>query len=189
MTSATDYFGLLLFFTYFVCRRRCHLLVLLMMPVSLSPFALRVVPRPNIPPTVPPTFAPRTPNRGPVASYILFSPLSASRNSMDSWNSSNYDFEDPNAVWKEDQIRLLSRYQLFFAQMDTVHIERHRKQGRGCTLTERTSTSTHADVYLRAISPTPPTRSPSAPTGTKIHTRIRYPGVYPIQPNALRFDY
>ncbi|KAG6374407.1 hypothetical protein JVT61DRAFT_4444 [Boletus reticuloceps] len=78
------------------------------MPASLSPFAL-IVPRPNIPPTVPPTFAPRTPNRSPVASHILLSPPSANRNSTDSWNSSNYDFEDPNAVWKEDQVRLLSR--------------------------------------------------------------------------------
>ncbi|KAF8126922.1 hypothetical protein EV363DRAFT_1401366 [Boletus edulis] len=68
----------------------------------LSPFAL-IVPRPNIPPTVPPTFAPRTPNRSPVASHILLSPPSANRNTQIT------DFEDPNAVWKEDQIRLLSR--------------------------------------------------------------------------------
>ncbi|KAF8414630.1 hypothetical protein L210DRAFT_3591320 [Boletus edulis BED1] len=161
MTSTTDHFGLLLFFTYFVCRRRCHLLVLLMMPVSLSPFALRVVPRPNIPPTVPPTFAPRTPNRGPVASYILFSPLSANRNSMDSWNSSNYNFEDPNAVWKEDQIRLLSRYQLLFAQMDTVHIERHRV---ACHLTLTTLTlptsrqRQHNNAPTGTIAPTMRTR-------------------------------
>ncbi|KAG8213317.1 hypothetical protein J3R82DRAFT_11797 [Butyriboletus roseoflavus] len=78
------------------------------MPVSLFPLAL-IVPRPSIPAAVPPTSAPRTPNRSPVASHILLSPPSANRNSTDSWNSSNYDFEDPNAVWKEDQVRLLSR--------------------------------------------------------------------------------
>lgn len=85
-----------------------------MMPVSLSPLAL-IVPRPNIPATVPPTSAPRTPNRSPVASHIFLSPPSANRNSTDSWNSSNYDFEDPNAVWKEDQVRLLSRVSLIVA--------------------------------------------------------------------------
>ncbi|KAF8554638.1 hypothetical protein OG21DRAFT_1522355 [Imleria badia] len=74
------------------------------MPASFSPLAL-LVPRP----TVQPISAPRTPNRSPVASHILLSPPSANRNSTDSWNSSNYDFEDPNAVWKEDQVRLLSR--------------------------------------------------------------------------------
>ena len=77
-----------------------------MMPASFSPLAL-IVPRPNIPLLVPP--APRTPSRSPVASHILLSPPSAHRNSTDSWNSSNYDFDDPNAVWKEDQVRLLSR--------------------------------------------------------------------------------
>lgn len=75
-----------------------------MVPVSLSPFAL-IVPRP----TVPLTSAPRTPSRSPIASHILLSPPSANRNSTDSWNSSNYDFDDPNAVWKEDQVRLLNR--------------------------------------------------------------------------------
>ncbi|KAG9314977.1 hypothetical protein JVU11DRAFT_4086 [Chiua virens] len=75
-----------------------------MMPASLSPLAL-IVPRPNIPASS----TPRTPNRSPVASHILLSAPTANRNSTDSWNSSNYDFDDPNAVWKEDQVRLLVR--------------------------------------------------------------------------------
>ncbi|KAH0833023.1 hypothetical protein J3R83DRAFT_12009 [Lanmaoa asiatica] len=88
------------------------------MPVSLFPLAL-IVPRPNIPASVPLTYAPRTPNRSPVAPHILLSPPSANRNSTDSWNSSNYDFEDPNAVWKEDQVRLLSRVSLSLAMCFT----------------------------------------------------------------------
>ncbi|KAI9574010.1 hypothetical protein HD554DRAFT_579258 [Boletus coccyginus] len=75
------------------------------MPASLFPLAL-IVPRPNIPLS---TSAPRTPNRSPVTPHVLLSPPPANRNSTDSWNSSNYDFEDPNALWKEDQVRLLSR--------------------------------------------------------------------------------
>lgn len=81
-----------------------------MMPASFSPLAL-IVPRP----TVNPSSAPRTPNRSPAATHILLSPPSANRNSTDSWNSSNYDFEDPNAVWKEDQVRLLSRVRVLVA--------------------------------------------------------------------------
>lgn len=85
-----------------------------MMLASLFPLAL-IIPRPNIPAIVHPTSAPRTPNRSPVASHILLSPPSPNRNSTDSWNSSSCDFEDPNAVWKEDQVRLLSRVSLIFA--------------------------------------------------------------------------
>lgn len=80
------------------------------MPASLSPLAL-IVPRPNIPAPALPS-APRTPSRSPAASHILLSPPSAHRNSTDSWNSSNYDLDDPNAVWKEDHVRLLSRVRL-----------------------------------------------------------------------------
>ena len=79
------------------------------MPASLSPLTL-IVPRPNI---ALPSSAPRTPSRSPAASHVLLSPPSAHRNSTDSWNSSNYDFDDPNAVWKEDQVRLLARVGLF----------------------------------------------------------------------------
>lgn len=91
------------YFILLLCRR-CHPLLSPIMPASLSPLAL-LVPRPNIPPAV----SPRTPSRSPIASHILLSPPSAHRNSTDSWNSSNYDFDDPNVVWKEDQVRLLSR--------------------------------------------------------------------------------
>jgi hypothetical protein len=84
---------------YFASRRRSFAL----MP-SLS-LAL-LVPRPAIP---------RTPTRSPVASHLLLSPPAANRNSTDSWNSSNHDLEDPNAVWKEDHVRLLSRVRLVLA--------------------------------------------------------------------------
>ncbi|KAG2133267.1 uncharacterized protein EDB93DRAFT_888667 [Suillus bovinus] len=53
--------------------------------------------------------APRTPSRSPVASHIFISPPAPNRNSCDSWNSSNYDFDDPNLDWKEDEVRLLGR--------------------------------------------------------------------------------
>ncbi|KAF9223763.1 hypothetical protein BS17DRAFT_781160 [Gyrodon lividus] len=82
------------------------------MPASLSPLAL-ILPRPQIPSLFPrfstPSSAPRTPNRSPVASHILLSPPAANRNSTDSWNSSNYDFEDPNMEWKEEEVKFLSR--------------------------------------------------------------------------------
>ncbi|KAF8843753.1 hypothetical protein BDN67DRAFT_115083 [Paxillus ammoniavirescens] len=82
------------------------------MLASVSPLAL-ILPRPQIPSPIPrfstPSSAPRTPNRSPAASHILLSPPPANRNSTDSWNSSNYDFEDPNAEWKEEDVKLLSR--------------------------------------------------------------------------------
>ncbi|KAI6042853.1 hypothetical protein EDC04DRAFT_2654997 [Pisolithus marmoratus] len=90
------------------------------MPSSISPLAL-LVPRPQIPGThVSPatpvghrvsglSSLPHTPQRSPVASHIFISPPSAHRNSTDSWNSSNYDIEDPAAVWKDEEARLLSR--------------------------------------------------------------------------------
>ncbi|KAG1844833.1 hypothetical protein DFJ58DRAFT_717588 [Suillus subalutaceus] len=53
--------------------------------------------------------APRTPSRSPVASHIFISPPAPNRNSCDSWNSSNYDFDDPSVDWKEDEVRLLGR--------------------------------------------------------------------------------
>ncbi|KIJ66978.1 hypothetical protein HYDPIDRAFT_166393 [Hydnomerulius pinastri MD-312] len=86
------------------------------MPASVSPLAL-IIPRPQIPSTIPRLSTPssisnpRTPNRSPVASHIFFSPPPANRNSTDSWNSSNYDLDDPNTEWKEDEIRLLTRPQ------------------------------------------------------------------------------
>lgn len=90
------------------------------MPSSISPLAL-LAPRPQIPSThaSPSTPAghrvsglsslPHTPQRSPVASHIFISPPSVHRNSTDSWNSSNYDLEDPAAVWKDEEVRLLSR--------------------------------------------------------------------------------
>ncbi|KIJ13445.1 hypothetical protein PAXINDRAFT_170508 [Paxillus involutus ATCC 200175] len=82
------------------------------MLASVSPLAL-ILPRPQIPSLftrfATPSSAPRTPNRSPAASHILLSPPAANRNSTDSWNSSNYDFEDPNAEWKEEDVKLLSR--------------------------------------------------------------------------------
>ncbi|KIK96781.1 hypothetical protein PAXRUDRAFT_137682 [Paxillus rubicundulus Ve08.2h10] len=82
------------------------------MLASVSPLAL-ILPRPQIPSLIPrfstPSSAPRTPNRSPAASHILLSPPAANRNSTDSWNSSNYDFEDPNAEWKEEDVNFLSR--------------------------------------------------------------------------------
>lgn len=90
------------------------------MPASISPLAL-LVPRPQIPanhasPSTPAghrvsglSSLPHTPQRSPVASHIFISPPSAHRNSTDSWNSSNYDLEDPAAVWKDEEVRLLSR--------------------------------------------------------------------------------
>ncbi|KIK16130.1 hypothetical protein PISMIDRAFT_25165, partial [Pisolithus microcarpus 441] len=84
------------------------------MPASISPLAL-LVPRPQIPSTPAghrvsdlPSL-PHTPQRSPVASHIFISPPSVHRNSTDSWNSSNYDLEDPAAVWKDEEARLLSR--------------------------------------------------------------------------------
>ncbi|KAF9243411.1 hypothetical protein BU15DRAFT_43056 [Melanogaster broomeanus] len=82
------------------------------MPASVSPLAL-ILPRPQISSAFPrfssPSSAPRTPNRSPVAHHILLSPPPANRTSTDSWNSSNHDFEDPNAEWKEEEVRLLLR--------------------------------------------------------------------------------
>ncbi|KAG2130846.1 uncharacterized protein EDB93DRAFT_1255739 [Suillus bovinus] len=83
------------------------------MSAQVSPLAL-IIPRPNIPrPRLPTSSfvssAPRTPSRSPVASHIFISPPAPNRNSCDSWNSSNYDFDDPNLDWKEDEVRLLGR--------------------------------------------------------------------------------
>ncbi|OAX32495.1 hypothetical protein K503DRAFT_805182 [Rhizopogon vinicolor AM-OR11-026] len=85
------------------------------MSAQVSPLAL-IIPRPQIPSAIPrlstSSFlspAPRTPSRSPVASHIFISPPAPNRNSTDSWNSSNYDFDDPNVQWKEDEVRLLGR--------------------------------------------------------------------------------
>lgn len=84
------------------------------MPSSISPLAL-LVPRPQIPSTPAGhrvsglSSLPHTPQRSPVASHIFISPPSVHRNSTDSWNSSNYDLEDPAAVWKDEEVRLLFR--------------------------------------------------------------------------------
>ncbi|KAI5983355.1 hypothetical protein EDD15DRAFT_2316093 [Pisolithus albus] len=84
------------------------------MPASISPLAL-LVPRPQVPSTPAGhrvsglSSLPRTPQRSPVASHIFISPPSVHRNSTDSWNSSNYDMEDPAAAWKDEEVRLLSR--------------------------------------------------------------------------------
>ncbi|KAG6334407.1 hypothetical protein ID866_4676 [Astraeus odoratus] len=90
------------------------------MPASISPLAL-LVPRPQIPatftsPSTPTanrlsgsSSLPRTPQRSPVASHVFLSPPAAHRNSTDSWNSSNYEFDDLAVVWKDDEDRLLSR--------------------------------------------------------------------------------
>lgn len=83
------------------------------MSAQVSPLAL-IIPRPHIPRPRPSTSsfipsAPRTPSRSPVASHIFISPPAPNRNSCDSWNSSNYDFDDPSLDWKEDEVRLLGR--------------------------------------------------------------------------------
>ncbi|KAG1766845.1 hypothetical protein EV702DRAFT_1203976 [Suillus placidus] len=86
------------------------------MSAQVSPLAL-IIPRPHIPSVIRPrpstssflSSAPRTPSRSPVASHIFISPPAQNRNSCDSWNSSNYDFDDPSVVWKEDEVRLLGR--------------------------------------------------------------------------------
>lgn len=84
------------------------------MPASISPLAL-LIPRPQVPSTPAGhrvsglSSLPRTPQRSPVASHIFISPPSVHRNSTDSWNSSNYEMEDPAAVWKDEEVRLLSR--------------------------------------------------------------------------------
>lgn len=86
-----------------------------LMSAQVSPLAL-IIPRPQIPSAIPrlstssflPS-APRTPSRSPVASHIFISPPTPNRNSIDSWNSSNYDFDDPNVQWEEDEVRLLGR--------------------------------------------------------------------------------
>ncbi|KAG2096116.1 uncharacterized protein F5147DRAFT_717274, partial [Suillus discolor] len=84
-----------------------------LMSAQVSPLAL-IIPRPHIPRPRPSTSsfipsAPRTPSRSPVASHIFISPPAPNRNSCDSWNSSNYDFDDPSLDWKEDEVRLLGR--------------------------------------------------------------------------------
>ncbi|KAJ8590741.1 hypothetical protein M405DRAFT_146049 [Rhizopogon salebrosus TDB-379] len=86
-----------------------------LMSAQVSPLAL-IIPRPQIPSAIPrlPTSsflssAPRTPSRSPAASHIFISPPAPNRNSTDSWNSSNYDFDDPNVQWKEEEVRLLGR--------------------------------------------------------------------------------
>ncbi|KAL4072680.1 hypothetical protein V8B97DRAFT_2006508 [Scleroderma yunnanense] len=90
------------------------------MPASISPLAL-LVPRPQIPathssPSTPatnrvsaPLSLPHTPQRSPAASHLFLSPPTPHRNSTDSWNSSNYEFDDPAVVWKDDEARLLAR--------------------------------------------------------------------------------
>ncbi|KAG1753392.1 hypothetical protein EDB19DRAFT_1903050 [Suillus lakei] len=86
------------------------------MSAQVSPLAL-IIPRPHIPSVIRPRLstssfissAPRTPSRSPVASHIFISPPAPNRNSCDSWNSSNYDFDDPSVEWKEDEVRLLGR--------------------------------------------------------------------------------
>jgi hypothetical protein len=87
-----------------------------LMSAQVSPLAL-IIPRPHIPSVIRPRLstssfvssAPRTPSRSPVASHIFISPPAPNRNSCDSWNSSNYDFDDPSVEWKEDEVRLLGR--------------------------------------------------------------------------------
>ncbi|KAG2740707.1 hypothetical protein P692DRAFT_20753836 [Suillus brevipes Sb2] len=87
-----------------------------LMSAQVSPLAL-IIPRPHIPSVIRPRLstssfissAPRTPSRSPVASHIFISPPAPNRNSCDSWNSSNYDFDDPSVDWKEDEVRLLGR--------------------------------------------------------------------------------
>ncbi|KAG1823941.1 uncharacterized protein BJ212DRAFT_709870 [Suillus subaureus] len=87
-----------------------------LMSAQVSPLAL-IIPRPHVPSVIRPRLstssfvpsAPRTPSRSPVASHIFISPPAPNRNSCDSWNSSNYDFDDPSVEWKEDEVRLLGR--------------------------------------------------------------------------------
>lgn len=87
-----------------------------LMSAQVSPLAL-IIPRPHIPSVIRSRLstssfvssAPRTPSRSPVASHIFISPPAPNRNSCDSWNSSNYDFDDPSVEWKEDEVRLLGR--------------------------------------------------------------------------------
>ncbi|KAG2125411.1 hypothetical protein DEU56DRAFT_574088 [Suillus clintonianus] len=87
-----------------------------LMSAQVSPLAL-IIPRPHIPSAIRPRLStssflsstPRTPSRSPVASHIFISPPAPNRNSCDSWNSSNYDFDDPSVEWKEDEVRLLGR--------------------------------------------------------------------------------
>jgi len=89
--------------------------VTLLMSAQVSPLAL-IIPRPQIHSAFPRlstssflSSAPRTPSRSPVTSHIFISPPAPNRTSTDSWNSSNYDFDDPTVEWKEDEIRLLAR--------------------------------------------------------------------------------
>jgi len=91
-----------------------------LMSAQVSPLAL-IIPRPQIPSAIPRlstnsfiSSAPRTPSRSPVASHIFISPPAPNRNSTDSWNSSNYDYDDPNVQWKEDEVRLLGRVREMF---------------------------------------------------------------------------
>ncbi|EIW84340.1 hypothetical protein CONPUDRAFT_88603 [Coniophora puteana RWD-64-598 SS2] len=52
---------------------------------------------------------PRTPiTRSPVTSHILL-PGPNKRNSSDSWNSSNLDWEEPGVEWQPEQVLLLTR--------------------------------------------------------------------------------
>ncbi|OJA07512.1 hypothetical protein AZE42_10576 [Rhizopogon vesiculosus] len=85
------------------------------MSAQVSPLAL-IIPRPQIPSAIPRLYtssflspAPRTPSCSPVASHIVISLPAPNRNNTDSWNDSNYDFDDPNVQWKEDDVRLLGR--------------------------------------------------------------------------------
>ncbi|OAX38831.1 hypothetical protein K503DRAFT_132772 [Rhizopogon vinicolor AM-OR11-026] len=86
-----------------------------LMSIQVSPLAL-IIPHPQIPSAMPRLYtssflspAPPTPSRSPVASHIFISPPAPNRNSTDSRNSSDYDFDDPNVQRKEDKVRLHGR--------------------------------------------------------------------------------